>query len=186
MATTTIQLTVEDLEIIPEERVGDRHELIDGELFVTPVPVSKHQAISFNLTLALGNFTRRKRLGEVRTAPSGVRLHDDTLVIPDLVFVARGRLKTIGEKTIDGPPDLVVEILSPGTRRRDLTTKRELYARFGVPEYWIVDPDAKTLTVLVVYEGRYESSAQKENGEVNSHILPGLALTLEQVFEGVS
>jgi Uma2 family endonuclease len=186
VATTTIRLTVQDLEIIPEERVGDRHELIDGELFVTPVPVSKHQGISFNLTLALGNFARGKRLGEERTAPSGVRLHDDTLVIPDICFVAMDRLSIIGEKTIDGPLDLVVEILSPGTRRRDLTSKRELYARFGVPEYWIVDPDANTLTVLVLSEGHNQPRLHRYHGKVDSQILPGLELTLGQVFEGGS
>jgi Uma2 family endonuclease len=134
MATTARRLTVDDLEFIPEERLGDRHELIDGELIVTPVPVTRHQRVSVNLTLELGSFVRRERLGEVHVAPSGVRLHPETLVIPDLCFAAHDRLHIIGEKTIDGAPDLVIEILSPGTRRRDLTIKRELYERFAVPE----------------------------------------------------
>lgn len=182
MASTTIRLTVDDLDFIPEERVGDRHELIDGELFVTPVPVTKHQAIAFNLTLALGLFVREGRLGAVRFAPTGVRLQADTLVIPDLCFIAQDRLDIIGEKTIDGPPDLIIEILSPGTRRRDLTTKRELYARFGVPEYWIVDPDARSVTVLSLTHGRYEPIPIGQHDTLQSRVLPGLTLTLAQVF----
>lgn len=179
---TTFKLTYDDLELIPIEREGDRHELIDGELFVTPVPVTKHQTISFNLTLALGLFVRGESRGEVRVAPSGVRLHPDTLVIPDLCFVAQDRLRIIGEKTIDGPPDLVVEILSPGTRRRDLTIKRALYARFGVQEYWIVDPDARKVLVLALVESEYEPVPVGDDGAIASRVLPDLVLTLDEVF----
>jgi Uma2 family endonuclease len=88
MATTARRLAVDDLEFIPAERLGDRHELIAGELVVTQVPVTRHQRVSVNLTLQLGSFIRRERRGEVHVAPSGVRLHPETLVIPDLCFVA--------------------------------------------------------------------------------------------------
>jgi Uma2 family endonuclease len=183
MATTVRHLTEDNLETIPEDHEGDRHELIDGVLFVTPVPMMDHQDISSNIVFALEQHVRQENLGKVRAAPTGVRFAPDTLVVPDACFVSRDRLEIIGEKPIDGPPDLVVEILSPGTRRRDLTSKRDLYARFNVREYWIVDPDAKTLTVLVLSEGQYEPAPPRENGEFNSRVLPGLVLKLDQVAE---
>jgi Uma2 family endonuclease len=182
MATTAIRLTVDDLELIPEERVGDRHELIDGELFVSPVPNDKHQAVSGNIVYALETFVRQRRLGWVRTAPSGVRLVDDTLVVPDASFLARDHADRRSEKGIVGPPDLIVEILSPGTRGRDLRLKRELYARFGAPEYWIVDPDAKTVSVLSLGEEGYEAVPPTEGGALVSHVLPGFMLEMDEVF----
>jgi Uma2 family endonuclease len=182
MATTTIRLTVDELDFIPEERIGDRHELIDGELIVTPVPVTKHQRICVNLTLALGNYVHGEALGEVHSAPSGVRLRDDTLVIPDLCYVAQERLGIIGEKTIDGPPDLVVEVLSPGTRRRDLGTKKSLYARFGVLEYWVIDPETKSVVVLTLEDGQYESVSLGLDGAIRSRVLPSLVLKIERIF----
>jgi Uma2 family endonuclease len=185
MAITARRLTVEDLETIPEEHEGDRHELIDGELVVTPVPVTKHQTVSSNLVYALEQHVRNNSLGTVRAAPTGVRLAADTLVIPDACFVASDRLGIFGEKTIDGPPDLVVEILSPGTSRRDLTTKRELYARFKVPEYWIVDPDAKTVTVLALGSDHYEPVPLRADGTVVSRVLSDLVLSLQEVFSGI-
>jgi Uma2 family endonuclease len=185
MATAVRRLTVDDLEILPAEHEGDRHELIDGELVVTPVPMMIHQDSSMNLALILGIFVRSHRLGRIYTAPTGVRLHPETLVIPDICFVSRERLHIIGEKTIDGAPDLVVEILSPGTRQRDLTVKRALYARFGVQEYWIVDPEAKTVTVLTLKDDRYESLPIADDGRIASRVLPGLRLTTDQVFANV-
>jgi Uma2 family endonuclease len=185
MASTAIRLTVDDLELIPEERVGDRHELIDGELIVTTVPVTAHQRVSFNLALALGAYVHGAELGEVHAA-MGVRLQPDTLLVPDLCVVARDRLHIAGEKAIDGPPDLIIEILSPGTRRRDMTVKQSLYARFGVREYWLVDHDARSVTVLALADGRYAAVAPHDDGGIRSRVLPGLQLTLAQVFARLS
>lgn len=182
---TTIKLSIDDLEFIPAEREGDRHELIDGELFVTPVPIIKHQDCSENIADALRPFIRRQRLGKLYATPTGVRLASDTLVIPDICFVAQHRLDIIGTKTIDGLPDLVVEILSPGTRRRDLALKRHLYERFGVPEYWIVDPDAKTVLVLVLEGDRYRELSLRGNDVIVSRVLPGFELGLGEVFADI-
>lgn len=182
MAITARRLTIEDLEIIPEEREGDRHELIDGELFVTPVPIVKHQIISMNLIRHLDRHVYGVNLGMVFTAPTGVRLAPDTLVIPDICFVSRDRLPDPDAKTIDAAPDLVVEILLPGTRRRDLEIKRALYARYGVPEYWIIDPDARTILVLTLTGDRFEPIPLTVDGIVQSHVLPDLVLTSEQIF----
>lgn len=185
MATTVKRLTYLDLDTIPEEHEGDRHELIDGELVVTPVPVMKHQRASNNLVYALEDHVRQRDLGEVHSAPTGVRLADDHLLIPDACFVSHARLDIIGDKTIDGPPDLVVEILSPGTRRRDLGRKREIYARFNVPEYWVVDPDARSVAVLALAGDRYEEIPPNPDGTLPSLVLPELNLTIAAVFKGV-
>jgi Uma2 family endonuclease len=184
MALTTRRLTIEDVEALPEEHPGDRHELIDGELFVTPVPLDKHQAISGNIVYALESLVRQQQLGLIRTAPSGVRLSPDTLVIPDVYFVSHSQMHHLGAKGMEGPPDLVVEILSPGTRPRDLQVKRELYARFKVPEYWIVDPDTRMIAVLTLAEDGYEQVAVGEGGTIESRVLPRLKLSFEQVFAG--
>ena len=186
MATTARRLTFEDLELIPEEHEGDRHELVDGELVVTPPPATKHQTVSSNLVYALEQIVRDQRLGRVYTAPTGIRFTPDTVLIPDIIFVAQDRFHIIGPQTIDAPPDLVVETLSPGTRRRDLKVKRELYARFGVREYWIVDPDARAVTVLALTGDKYEMVPLRDDAMIQSRVLPGLSLTLSGVFMGTT
>jgi Uma2 family endonuclease len=186
MATISRRLTVADLDLIPEEHEGDRQELIDGELIVTPVPIMKHQIVSMNIVSALDRHVRDQRLGWVFHAQTGIRFSSDNLLIPDIIFIAANRRHIFfGKKTIDAAPDLVVEILLPGTRRRDLTIKRDLYARFGVQEYWIVDPGAESVTVLALVNDRYEPVARDAEGRIVSRVLLGLALNLDKVFEGV-
>jgi Uma2 family endonuclease len=184
MAIVT-RLTYDDLESIPEEHPGDRHEIVNGELVVTPSPAPMHQIVSRALFRLLDRHVTAGDLGEVLFAPVDIRLTPDNVLIPDIIYIARDRLHVIGSKTVDAPPDLVVEILSPGTRRRDLDTKRALYARFGVQEYCIVDPDARTLTVLALAGAKFESVPPGEGGAIASRVLPGLTLTLEDVFAGV-
>jgi Uma2 family endonuclease len=184
MATTARRFTYEDLELIPQEYPGDRHELIDGELFVTPVPLERHQAVSSNIVYALESIVRQQQLGVIHTAPSGVRLSPDTLVVPDAYFVSRDRMHRVGSKGMEGHPDLVVEILSPGTRRRDLHVKRALYARFKVPEYWIVDPDAGSVTVLTLASGAFVPVPAGAGYVIESRVLPGLNFSLAEVFAG--
>jgi Uma2 family endonuclease len=185
MATTVKRLTYDDLEAIPRERPGDRHEIINGELVVTPSPAPMHQIVSRDLFRLIDRHVRTSALGEVLYAPVDIRLTPDNVLIPDIIYIARDRLHIIGPKTIDGPPDLVVEILSPGTRRRDLDTKRELYARFGVQEYWLVDPDARTVTVLALAGNKFEPFSSGEAGTIRSRVLQGLTLTVNDVFAEV-
>jgi len=185
MATTARRLTYDDLEEIPQEREGDRHELIDGELFVTPSPIPVHQIVSMNLTRHIDRHVTDGQLGTVLYAPVDIRLTPDNVLIPDIIFISSDRMHIIGPKAIDAPPDLVVEILSPGTRRRDLDVKRSLYARFGVQEYWIVDPAAKTVAALTLAGDRYDPLAINDKGTLQSRVLPGLALTPVQIFAGV-
>jgi Uma2 family endonuclease len=186
MATSIKHLTYDDLESIPLERPGDRHEIIDGELVVTPSPIPPHQIVSINIVYPLVHHVRERNLGMVLDAPIDIRLTPDNVLIPDIIFIARDRLHIIGPKTIDAAPDLVVEILSPGTRRRDLTTKRELYARFGVREYWIVDPDKRTVTVLALTGDKYEPIPLTDDGKIRSRVLPDLDLALSDVFTGIA
>jgi len=185
MATTVKRLTYDDLGAIPRERPGDRHEIIYGELVVTPSPAPMHQIVSRDLFRLIDRHVKTSALGEVLYAPVDIRLTTDNVLIPDIIYIARDRLHIIGPKTIDGPPDLVVEILSPGTRRRDLDIKRALYARFGVQEYWIVDPDARTLSVLALASDKFQPVPGGESGVIASRVLPGLTLALKDVFAGV-
>ena len=185
MATTSTRLTYDDLDAIPQERPGDRHELIDGELVVTPSPIPAHQLVSRNLFRHLDRYISAGNLGETIYAPVDIRLTPDNVLIPDIVFIAKDRLHVIGPRAVDAPPDLVVEILSPGTRQRDLTVKRDLYAQFGVREYWVVDPAARTVEVLERFGNSYQPVPLAEDGTIQSRVLPEFRLTLETVFEGI-
>ncbi len=185
MAITTHRLTYEDLELIPQEREGDRHELIDGELIVSPSPAPVHQIIVKNLTVQLALHIDPRFLGTLMPSPIDVKFSPDNVLIPDLVFIARDRPDAIGDKAVLSAPDLIIEILSPGSRRRDLGAKRALYARFGVAEYWIVDPAARSVRVLSLTAGRYEEIPIGDDRMVHSRVLPELALRTEQIFVGV-
>jgi Uma2 family endonuclease len=186
MATTAKHVTYDDLETIPRERAGDRHEIIDGELVVTPSPIPVHQIISANLFSALDRLVRDGQLGMVLSAPTDIQLTPDNVLVPDIFFIARDRLHAVGDKAIEAPPDLVVEILSPGTRQRDLTIKRELYARFGIREYWIVDPRSRSVTILALVGDRYEPIPPNDVNSITSRVLPDLVLGLDTVFAGIT
>jgi Uma2 family endonuclease len=131
---------------MPED--GNRYEAIGGVLFVSPPPKTRHEWATMSLVDALLPLLVHPGLGRLFTAPIGVEFPDtEEGVQPDLVFVRAERLSVIREDAIQGPPDLVIEILSPSTAPRDRTVKRQLYERQGVPEYWIVDPDARQVEV---------------------------------------
>jgi len=178
-----VKLTIEDYLLFPDD--GKRHELIDGEHYVTPSPNTKHQRITRRLLTALDSFVTRRRLGEVFAAPYDVILSDVDVVEPDLVFVSASRSALITEKNIQGVPDLVVEVLSEGTRKTDETVKRKRYEHFGVPEYWIVDPELETVKVYRMTDKGYVRAAElaKEHNDIlSSPLLPGLSLLLTEIF----
>jgi Uma2 family endonuclease len=185
MAITTRRLTYDDLERIPQEREGDRHELIDGELVASPSSVPVHQIIVRNLTIQLGLHIESGNLGTLIPSPIDVKFSPHNVLNPDLIVIAGNRPDAIGEKAILAAPDLVVEILSPGTRRRDLNAKREIYARFRVREYWIVDPNARSVRALTLTGDRYVEIPVGADSTIRSVVLPGLELALEAVFRGV-
>jgi len=133
-AGSSTKYTYEDFLNFPDD--GKRHEIIDGEHYVTPSPDTKHQVIVGNLHLALGNYLKGQPVGAVFLAPFDVVFSDLNVVEPDLLYISRARRAVLTEKHVSGEPDLVVEILSHGTRKTDEVTKRKLYERFGVQEYW--------------------------------------------------
>ena len=131
---------------MPED--GNRYEAIGGELYVTPPPRVSHQRIAMNLVAALLPLLKQAGRGELFFAPVGVEFPATREgVQPDILFVSNERLDIVGEDWLRGPPDLVIEILSPSTAARDRNIKRKLYRRQGVAEYWIVDPVARTVEV---------------------------------------
>jgi Uma2 family endonuclease len=180
----SVKFTYEDYLLFPND--GKRHELIDGEHYVTPSPNAKHQTVSVNLTVILSRFVRERRLGRIFSAPFDVVFSDLDVVQPDLLFVAAAHLNRVTEPNLQGPPDLAIEILSPGTRKTDETVKRKLYERYGVPEYWIVDPELETVKVYRLTEQGYVRAAElsREAGErLATPLLPDFSVPLADLFE---
>ena len=176
--------TYEDYLLFPED--GKRYEIIEGDRFVTPAPVPAHQRVSRNLEFILESFTRKTGAGEVFHAPVDVVLSDTDVVQPDLLIVGKDQADIVGEKNISGAPYLVAEILSEGTRKMDFLIKRKLYERFGVREYWIVDPEIKRIEVFVNRKGRLEKTGEYSPGETfESAAFPGLSVPVDEVFRGM-
>ena len=146
-------LTYADYCALPED--GRRYEILDGALVVSPAPVPRHQGASIHLSALLHRYVRQRRLGRVYTAPIDVLLSPTTICQPDIVFVASANESLITERAIEGPPDLLVEILSPSTARRDRGIKARLYAGFGVAHYWIVDARRRRLEAFVREGGTF-------------------------------
>ncbi len=174
------KLTYEDYRHIPDD---ERYELLDGELVMSPSPNRAHQRIDTKLGWRLAQFVEERDLGEVYSAPFDVVLSEVDVVQPDLLFVSNERAYIITEDNIRGAPDLVVEILSPSTAERDRTFKRMLYARYGVPEYWLVDPDSRTITILRLDAGVYAEVSRYGPGQtLASPTLLGFTANLDQIF----
>ena len=164
---------------------GERWELIDGKAFaMAPAPSVGHQGVSSNIHGQFYNFLKGKPC-KVFHAPFDVRLnadtYDDTVVQPDLVIICdRSILRDTG---CIGAPDMVVEILSPSTLRRDRTLKFDLYLKAGVREYWIIDPATKTLSAHVLKNGEYTIRAYTDTDIVPVHVLEGCMINLTDVFD---
>ena len=175
-----IKLTVADYLDTPE---GVRCQLLDGELIVAAAPSNKHQTFVGSLFVALRHFVLSNDLGKVWIAPFDVVLSDHDVVQPDLLFVSHSRDAIITAANIQGAPDLAVEVLSPSTEGYDRGYKRELYARHGVREYWLVDPDLETIEVLTPGAGGFVRYALYNRREtLTSPLLPGLAVDLAAIF----
>jgi Uma2 family endonuclease len=174
-------LTYEDYVELPED--GKQYEILDGELYVSPAPVPRHQAVSRNLLFLLWGFVAQRRLGTIFNAPIDLILAPTTIAQPDLLFIRAGRESIVTDRAVEGPPDLVVEILSPSSSRKDRTTKAGLYARYGIPHYWILDPDERTIEIYELEGGSYRHVVT-ETGEavVRSPLFPGLEIHLANVW----
>lgn len=149
----TKTLTYHDYEVLPDD--GRRYEIHDGELSVTPAPTPQHQIVSGRLFTALTRWADAHPGGLLLYSPLDVILADTSIVQPDLVYLATDRLNRVSKRGIEGAPTLAVEILSPSTRTIDRVTKTRLYARYGVPFLWLVDPDARTIETFMLREDRY-------------------------------
>ena len=176
--------TYEDFMALPEGGPV-RYELIEGDLCMTPAPNPRHQKISGNLFGIVWNFLRTNPLGEVFAAPVDVVFSQEPpqVVEPDLVFLSKEHGSLITETNLQGAPDLLVEILSPTTSLRDRREKLALYERFGVPEYWIVNPERNTVQVFRLSGGRYAEALEFGLGDrLETPLLPGLSIPLSDVF----
>ncbi len=180
-----MKLTYDDFLLFPDD--GKRHELIDGEHYVTPSPNTKHQRVAGNLHYLIRRWLEDHPIGQIFFAPFDVVFTKFDVVEPDLLYLSNERAaEIVTSQHATGPPEIVVEIGSPGTRTRDETIKRRLYDRCGVSEYWVVDPE---LDVVRVYR-RLDSFARpqefsRESGDVlTPEHLPGLELPLLKIFEG--
>ena len=170
-------LTYADYCALPDD--GLRYEIVDGMLFAEPSPRRAHQNAVGNLFVILHAHVRAHGLGEVYVAPFDVILDPRTTVVPDLVFVVRDRLAIVAERGVEAAPDLLVEVLSLGTARRDRVRKLNAYARHGVRHYWLVDPEAKTLEAFELVEGAYRlAAAVGDDDELRPGVFPGLAISL--------
>ena len=178
-----VKLTYDDFVLFPDD--GKRHELIDGEHYVTPSPNLKHQGVSTNLTALIWTYLRQNPIGKVYAAPLDVVFSHFDVVEPDLLYVSEARRGVLTAKNIQGAPDLVVEIGSPSTRRRDEKLKHQLYERFDVTEYWVVDPDIDVVRVYRLQGGKYQRARELslDHGDVlTTPLLPGLELKLTEIF----
>lgn len=175
------RLSVDEYALLPND--GKRYQILDGELDVTPAPTPRHQRISRKLCRMLEDGLGSGGRGEVFYAPIDVILDRHNVVEPDLVYVSAARAGIIGEKAIEGAPDIIVEVLSPSTRRTDVLVKSELYARFGVAWYIIVDPDIDRVEIYRLAGAAYDllRSAQSP-GELELPELGGLKIPLGVLF----
>lgn len=176
-------ISIYDLEALPDD--GNIYELFEGELSVAKAPSLKHQEIIGRFTTILTNYIDENPIGKVWITP-GVIFDEYNSAIPDLVFVANERLSQIASGIhIVGAPDLVIEIMSPGSEnvRRDQVVKRQTYARFGVNEYWIVEPIVEVVEITRLTENVLASIGIFRNAdEINSPLLPDLSFTVKDVF----
>jgi Uma2 family endonuclease len=166
--------------VLPQD--FNRHEIIEGDHVVTPSPTTRHQGVLAKLTSLLIVHVETHGLGVVLPAPMDVLLARTSVVQPDLLFVSRERLSIIKEANIQGAPDLVVEVLSPSTAAIDRGGKMALYARYGVPHYWILDARHLSLETYEIREGEYELTSQfKKDDPVKVRLFPDLAISLAQL-----
>jgi Uma2 family endonuclease len=183
MTATATKLTYDDYVKLPDD--GKRYEIIDGELFVNPSPVPRHQFIVGNVYSALRDYFKTHGGGKVLMAPVDVVFADDRIVQPDVIAIKDDRVAIIGPRNVRGVPHIAVEVLSDGTRRYDEIQKRRLYESAGVDEYWVVDPELELVKIYRSSDGAYVRGADLDTdtgGTITSPLLPEFALPIAEVF----
>jgi Uma2 family endonuclease len=175
-------LTVHDYRELPEG--PPYYQLIEGDLFMAPSPDLFHQDIILNLAIVIGKYLERHRVGSLHIAPSDVQLSELNVYQPDLYFVSNVRKSILTKQGAKGAPDLVVEVLSPRTAKLDKGMKRSIYARTGVKELWIVDPDRKEVQVYRLEESADMPAAVcRGRQKIESPLLPGLKIPVANIFK---
>lgn len=181
--TTTIEkkkYTYQDYLQTPDE---ERYELINGELLMAPAPIPNHQRILREVGYYILEFLKKTKLGEVFYASCDIYFDEENTVQPDIFFIAKERRNIIGEKKIEGAPDITIEIVSSNSAYRDLVKKKNLYAKFYVKEYWIVMPEEKAIEIYTLKEKNYHLyKSFTENDTLTSPILKGFQLILREIF----
>lgn len=173
-------MTYDEYSLLPED--GKRYQVIEGELIVSPSPHYRHQRIVWSLGQRLFAYAETHKLGEVVGAPIDVILEPNTIVQPDLLFIRRDHLGIIGN-VVSGAPDLCIEVLSPSTGLHDRYAKKAVYARCGVPEYWIVDPIRQVVSLYALEGDTYTLQIEATGDEiVTSGVLTGFTITARSVF----
>jgi Uma2 family endonuclease len=185
VAASPRKLTYDDFLEFPED--GRRHELLDGQHVAEPAPNTIHQRIVSNLHRLLSGFVHQHRLGWVLPAPCDVLLSDVDVVEPDLLYLSKAHADRLQHAFVKGAPDLVIEILSASTRRRDERAKRDLYERHGVGEYWIVDPELEAVKVYRLdgagRYGRPRELSMEAGDRLTTPLFEGLGISIAEVFE---
>lgn len=182
MTLETRRLTYEDYLKSPE--IKQRYDIIDGEMIMAPSPNLRHQQVLGELFMQVHQFVSEHGSGETLFAPLDVVVQREPLRIrqPDLLFVSNERANILGQ-IVEGAPDLVVEVLSPGNTRGEMESKLADYARLGVKECWLVSPEARTVEVLKLNDGNWQRASLSGVGDqVSSDVLQGLELEVSQLF----
>ena len=173
--------TYEDYIRLPED--GKRYEIMNGILLMSPSPTWSHQHAAFEIASYLRAHIKTTGLGEVIVAPFDVKIAPDIVVQPDVMVVFREHFYRITENYLNGAPDLAVEVASPGTATYDRNHKYQAYAAAGVPEYWIVDPEARTVEILILKDNSYQPlGIYRGQAVLSSRLVPTLRIPVEQFF----
>ncbi|MDQ7822581.1 MAG: Uma2 family endonuclease [Candidatus Eremiobacteraeota bacterium] len=174
-------LTYEDYAAFPDDR--NRYEIMEGELYMTPGPGTKHQKLSGRLFSILSTYIEHLEEGSFYYAPLDVILDNRTVMQPDLLYLSKERASLESERGIEGPPDLVIEILSPSSMRNDRVFKFRIYAKYRIEWYWMLDPDTKVLEEYALSGEGYTLVAQINGDEpFRPRLFPGLSLDLSRVW----
>ena len=176
-----VKFTVDDYMSMPEN--GKRYELLNGEMVLAPSPTPKHQSLQNRLVAMFLEIFELRGLGRIWGAPLDVIFADNDIAQPDLMFVSNERAAIVTAANIRGAPDLVVEILSPGTAAYDRGYKRTLYGRHGVRELWLVEPVAETVEVFIGGQGvLVEYASYGNTGELTTPLMQGASIDLAELF----
>jgi Uma2 family endonuclease len=181
MATQTKLITYDDYRKLPDD--GKRYEIIGGELVMTPGASHRHQRISHLLEYKLEDYIQKHKSGEILDAPFDVVLSMTDVVQPDLMYISNERSQIITENNIVAAPDLVVEIISESTKTRDQITKKELYEKYRVKEYWLVYPNEEKVEQFVLEDEKLELNETFEKSDMlTAKVIAGFSISLEKIF----